>query len=528
VKKAKARRVTGVCFAQKLLVFVGDLVYNIGQQDAKGRSNLMTTQFLQNLIQEGEGFTVEFKECVNSLNNSVYETVCSFSNRYGGYILLGVKDNGEIIGVNPKAVSDIKKNFVNMLNNPQKVSPSLLLSLSEIECDGKTVLFVYVPVSSQVELCSGRIFDRNGEADIDVTNSVDLAANLFSRKSKMFSEREIFPYVTEKELRLDLMPRVRQLAISHVFNHPWEQMSDTEILKSAGLYEDDWRTGTKGFNLAGILLFGRDDVIRSCAPGYLTDCLLRKENLDRYDDRLTVGTNLIEAFDQIMDFIAKHTLDRFFLIDDQSVSIRNRISREIVSNLLVHREFSSAFMSKVIIEQGRIRTENWNRSHSFGRIDPQNYKPQSKNPILARFFVNIGRADELGSGVRNLYKYTKMYTGGAEPEMLEADIFETIVPLVSSEKQVAGQVSEEATMQVTAQATAQVAAQDERIAQILAFCEVPKTRDEMQEHIGIMHREHFRKNILKPLLVSGQLEMTIPEKPTDPNQRYITAQGLEI
>jgi len=45
----------------------------------------MTSEHLRKLLKEGEGLTVEFKECVNDLNNSVWETVCSFSNRYGGY-----------------------------------------------------------------------------------------------------------------------------------------------------------------------------------------------------------------------------------------------------------------------------------------------------------------------------------------------------------------------------------------------------------------------------------------------------------
>lgn len=57
------------------------------------------------------------------------------------------------------------------------------------------------------------------------------------------------------------------MALSHYPEHPWENMSDIDILKSAGLYDEDWRTGKKGFNLAAILLFGRNDVIRSCAPG---------------------------------------------------------------------------------------------------------------------------------------------------------------------------------------------------------------------------------------------------------------------
>jgi ATP-dependent DNA helicase RecG len=38
----------------------------------------------------------------------------------------------------------------------------------------------------------------------------------------------------------------------------------------------------------------------------------------------------------------------------------------------------------------------------------------------------------MGSGVRNLYKFTKIYSGG-EPELLEGDIFKTIIPTTSSE-----------------------------------------------------------------------------------------------
>jgi ATP-dependent DNA helicase RecG len=388
----------------------------------------MTPDQLRKLLAEGESLTVEYKKCVDGLSNSVFETVCSFSNRYGGMIFLGVEDDGAVIGVNRNAVAAMKKNFVNMLNNPQKISPTLFLSLDEIEVDGKLVLYVYVPVSSQVELCSGKVYDRAEDADLDITHSTELVANLYKRKSSLYTEREVFSYVTEKELRLDLMPRVRQMALSHHPEHPWEKLSDMEILKSAGLYEEDWRTGKKGFNLAAILLFGRDDVIRSCAPGYVTDAILRKENLDRYDDRLMVETNLIESYDLLMDFIAKHTLDRFFLIEDQRVSVRTWIAREIVSNILVHREYSSPFPAKMIIEKDRIYAENWNKAQRPGRIDPDNFKPYPKNPLLAHFFVNIGRADQLGSGVRNLYRYTKIYSGG-EPQLIEGDVFKTIVPL---------------------------------------------------------------------------------------------------
>jgi len=208
-------------------------------------------------------------------------------------------------------------------------------------------------------------------------------------------------------------------------------MSNMEILQSAGLFQESWEHGASGYNLAAVLLFGRDEVIRSCTANYVTDAICRRENLDRYDDRLMVTTNLIDAYEQLMGFIGKHTLDRFFLIGDQSVSVRSIIAREIVSNILVHREYTSAYPAKIIVERDRIVTENWSLPRSPGRIDPDNFTPYPRNPLLANFFINIGRADVLGSGVRNLYHYTKIYSGG-EPELIDGDVFKTIVPLSPS------------------------------------------------------------------------------------------------
>lgn len=163
-------------------------------------------------------------------------------------------------------------------------------------------------------------------------------------------------------------------------------------------------------------------------PGYKTDAIYRVENLDRYDDRLIVENNLMESYDLLIDFIKKHTDDKFFLIDGVNVSLRTAIAREIVSNLLVHREFKSAFPAKLIIEKDRIWTENWSRTQWKGRISLENFTPYPKNPIIAKFFVNIGYADSLGSGVRNLYKYTKIYSN-AEPDFEENDVFKLIVPM---------------------------------------------------------------------------------------------------
>lgn len=56
-------------------------------------------QALLELIHGGENLTVEFKKSRTEVTKDVYETVCAFSNREGGHIFLGVKDNGEIPGI---------------------------------------------------------------------------------------------------------------------------------------------------------------------------------------------------------------------------------------------------------------------------------------------------------------------------------------------------------------------------------------------------------------------------------------------
>jgi len=103
----------------------------------------------------------------------------------------------------------------------------------------------------------------------------------------------------------------------------------------------------------------------------------------------------------------------------------------------------------------------------------------------------------LGSGVRNIYKYNKIYSG-AEPIFIEGNIFKTIIPLIS-------------------QATQQA---DKEVKELLEFCVIPKTRSEMQEFMKHSDRENFRKNTLNPLIKGGLLKLTIPTKPTSPKQKY--------
>jgi ATP-dependent DNA helicase RecG len=210
-----------------------------------------------------------------------------------------------------------------------------------------------------------------------------------------------------------------------------------------------------------------------------------------------------------MQFIAKHLNDKFYLEGDQRVSLRDKIFREAISNLLIHREFSNPFPAKLVVEKDRVYIENGNKPHGNGMIDPEDFSPYPKNPKIAKFFKEIGWVDELGSGVRNIYKYNKIYSG-ADPEFIEGDVFKTIIPLTV-----------QGTNQDTNQDTIQDTNQDnEDIKGLLEFCRTPRTREEMQQFMGLNNRGHFRQKILNPLIKGGLLKMTLPDKPTSRNQKY--------
>lgn len=272
------------------------------------------------------------------------------------------------------------------------------------------------------------IYDRIDDADVKVTATSQIAA-MYIRKQNIFTEKKIYPYVKLEDLRVDLLPKIRTMAANNVVgSHPWKNMSDEELLKSAGLFGIDRVTGQQGYNLAAVMLLGKDDVILDIVPAYVTDALLRKVNVDRYDDREIIKINLVESYEQLMEFARKHLPDKFFLEDDQRKSLRSIIAREMLVNTLIHREFTSPYIAKFVIEKERMYVENANRAMGEGMITPENLEPNPKNPIVASFFRNIGYSDQLGSGVRNLFKYVKLYSG-KEPEFKEGDVFRIMVPL---------------------------------------------------------------------------------------------------
>jgi len=66
---------------------------------------------IQQLIEQGEGISLEFKKTENKLPETLFETICAFLNRNGGIVLLGVNDDKTIEGIKTDVTGSLVKNL---------------------------------------------------------------------------------------------------------------------------------------------------------------------------------------------------------------------------------------------------------------------------------------------------------------------------------------------------------------------------------------------------------------------------------
>ena len=396
----------------------------------------MSQELVKNALKHKEKIRTEFKKARFALPSNLFETVCAFLNREGGTILLGVDDNGKVTGVEPSAVYQVCADISALSNNPTKLEPTFLLSPNEVEIKDKKVIHIQVPASSQVHKCGGVVYDRSSDGDFRVATPEGIA-EIYNRKRTHYTEGKIYSKLTDADFKPRFLSRVRAAIASNNSYHPWLQLNDQEFFRTSGLYKRDYHTGEEGFTLAAVLLLGKDEVIRNILPHYKIDALVRINDMDRYDDRLIIETNLIDAYDLLMEFVEKHLPDKFFLENDKRVSLRTRIFREVIANMLVHREYTNAHAASFIVYADKVEIQNANNPNGSGPISVKNFIPFPKNPLISKFFVQLGRVEELGSGIINVNKYLKEYSPGRDASFIENNIFKTIIPVITTTATVA-------------------------------------------------------------------------------------------
>ena len=194
---------------------------------------------------------------------------------------------------------------------------------------------------------------------------------------------------------------------------------------------------------------------------------------------------------------------------------------ECLANALMHRDWS-VIGSEVHVDMYSDRLEVYSPGGMpdgslIQNLDIEEVPSIRRNPTIADMFHRLGYIERQGSGIKKIRTETSYLYGYSDD----------YTPRFSSTQSTFRVILRNMNYNLhgdTTQVTAQVTAQDEQVereAKLLEYCNIARTRDEMQQFCGIAHREYFRKSILIPLLQSGKLSMTIPDKPNSRNQRYI-------
>lgn len=189
--------------------------------------------------------------------------------------------------------------------------------------------------------------------------------------------------------------------------------------------------------------------------------------------------------------------------------------REILVNAFIHRDYSIAggAISLAIFDD---RVEVWSAGTYPAGITPEMLTRQHlsvlRNPIIADIFHRAGLIEQWGRGTNRVIEMCRK-AGIAPP------IFQENGPFAVVTFQVRVGQTAQVTTQVAVQVTTQVAAV------LQAASQAQKSREELQHAAGMRNREHFRKAYLEPLLTSGWLERTIPDKPRSRMQKYRTTEA---
>jgi len=374
------------------------------------------------LTRKGEDTRIEYKTCTEEISESLYESVCSFLNHSGGQILVGVQNDGTIIGVNPDKVEELRTDIVNCINNPELFLPCPYFTPRIMEVEGKSVMQLDIPCGQYVYRFKGRYWDRNDDADIDVTDQPELLLSIFERKNPHLFEERIVEGLTMEHLDAKTFQYCRNILATIQPSHPWLQMTNEELLISAHLAKKD---GDKlQLKYAALILFGTEDAITELMPRYRFEavfhmCTYAQFNdmtqfPSRYDDRRTIRQNLIQVYDQLGAFVERYLPDRFYLPANtmQRQNLRWDLFREIVGNLCVHTDFSSGYACFFHVFKDRVVTKNPTRllpEIPEGELTIQQLSNYTKNPLLVRVFHELNWAEDLGSGTRNILRYAPLY-----------------------------------------------------------------------------------------------------------------------
>ena len=372
---------------------------------------MFSRDYIHYLIERGNDEQTQLINTDRKLPDVFYNTLCAFLNTNGGELLMAYSFDKGVIGLTDNELKILENSITTGIGDAHKIHPKPRLVIKPISYDNEKLLYVKIPNSYSVHTIDEQlVFERRGPKNVSIDSLSD-QIRIQERKRFYYPDNKIIKYVDASHFNLDVYKKAMNFLAQTRSSHPWLNMDFEQVMKSSGLWRMDLETRESGYTVAAVLLLGKDEVIRGIFPSFRIDAIKEKDGFDGYYDRETFTTNLIDTYYQLMDFVRKHLPDFFVMNNATRVGIRDLMYREIFINFLTHQDYSSGLPAKfAITHTDSTFTANSNRMNRNANIDPNDYQPMPKNPIIGRFLRELGLAEELGFGLKKIAAFVSQFS----------------------------------------------------------------------------------------------------------------------
>lgn len=370
---------------------------------------------LLELLKIGEKVDLECKESESAIPKSIWETYSAMANTSGGIILLGIvedRKSGKFLVNGIKNTGKRIKDFWNTING-DKVNKNLLTDEDVItmNIEGKEIIVIKIPRANykyKPIYINGNpykgTYKRNYEGDYCCTEEEVKA--MIRDSSDEGNDGNILENYNINDIDKNTLKKYRNRFAAFHPDHPWNEYDNERFLFMLGAIREDRSKKIKGLTLAGLLMFGKGEIVRDILPNLGLDYREEVEVLPdtRWNDRFTIdGTwenNLYNFYFSVISKLTENIKVPFQLenLDRKDDTPVHKAIREAFINSMIHADYNIQGTIKIIRKKDKY--EFYNPGNL--KIDKEDIfrggNSKSRNPKLQLMFRMIGLGENAGSG----------------------------------------------------------------------------------------------------------------------------------
>ena len=472
----------------------------------------MTPTEFKNVLARGEDSRHQFKRDFTNADSLAAE-LTALANGLGGKILIGVADDGQLVGLTLQDIGRLNQLLSNAAS--QHVRPPLSPSSQNIQTDQGLVLVVEVApgINKPYMDLQGRVWVKNGADKRHVTAREEM--------QRMFQASGLLQ-ADQVPVRNTSWADIDERAFNLYVERRFKQSAQQNDLTLPSLFEN-LKLATDGVpNLAGILLFGKypDRHLHVCMIAAV--CFLGTKLSDsRYLDSENIQGPLEEQFQCGMGFIKRnlhHVQGNQGFNSLGLLEVPEEAFVELLVNALVHRDFFTNATIRLFIFADRVEIISpGSLPDSLTHEQILTGRSNRRNKVLAEHAAHILPYRGLGTGIPRAL--------GAWPKIdlideRDGNQFKAVLWRPLNEQ--IGQTRVPKNEQVTPEVTPEVM-------KMLRVLNGEMRRGEIMEVLGLKDEKHFRECYQQVGISLGVIEMTIPDKPNSRLQKYrLTHHGMVL